>query len=151
MVSKLLKEGHFLADVECDTWEELVEITGRPLVAAGLVKPEYLSAVKAGVEKYGAYMVLVDDVAFFHARPEDGANALCLSLAMLAKPVYILEKRIKAAFMFAATDSGSHIDLLRKLAQLLRDEDFLRLLCENGDRRAIMEKLRDAEKEDEAS
>ena len=151
MIAELLKEGHFLTGVECDSWEELVEITGKPLVAAGLIKPEYLSAVKAGVEKYGAYMVLVDDVAFFHARPEDGANALCLSLAMLAESVYILEKRIKAAFMFAAADSGSHVGLLKELAQLLRDDEFLRLLCESGDGRAVIEKLKGAEKEDEVS
>ena len=139
MIAELLKEGHLLTGIECNTWEELVDITGKPLIDAGLIRHEYLLAVKAGVEKYGAYMVLVDDVAFFHARPEDGANALCLSLALLAKPVHILEKRVKAAFMFAAVDNEGHMELLQELAQLLRDDESLKLLCESGDAHAVMD------------
>jgi len=142
VIAALIKDGHLLTDVKCNTWEELVDIAGKPLVDAGLIQPGYLDAVKGGVEKYGAYMVLVDDVAFFHARPEDGANALCLSLAMLAKPVYILEKRVKAAFVFAAVDKVGHVGLLRELAQLLRDDEFLHILCESGDGDAVMNRLK---------
>jgi PTS system ascorbate-specific IIA component len=147
MISKLIQEGHLLVDVECDTWEELVDITSEPLLRKGLVEPEFLQSVKDAVERFGAYMVLIDDVAFFHGRPEAGVRELSMSLALLKTPVYLLGKRIKAAFMFAATDNSSHRGLLKELAGFMNDDEFLELLRDGKDPNAIMEKLKEAEKE----
>ena len=147
MISELIQADHLLVGVECASWEELVDIAGEPLVRKGLVEPEYLLSVKKAVEKYGAYMVLVDDVAFFHGRPEDGVRELAMSLALLKTPVYLLDKRVKAAFMFAAVDNDSHLDLLKELAVLMNDDGFLALLLDGNDPHAIYQKIREVETE----
>jgi mannitol/fructose-specific phosphotransferase system IIA component (Ntr-type) len=94
-------------------------------------------------------MVLVDDVVFYHGRPEAGVNQIAMSLALLREPVYLAEKRIKAAFVFAAVDHDSHIKLLQELAMLLQDEEFLFLLRNHGDRDQIFRKLKEVERSNE--
>ncbi|MCL2033840.1 MAG: PTS sugar transporter subunit IIA [Oscillospiraceae bacterium] len=142
MIAKLIgREGHFLTDIECSSWEELVDITGEPLIRSGSVEPEFLDSVKEAVEKYGAYMVLIDDVAFLHGRPEAGVHELAMSLALLKTPVHLLDKRVKAAFMFAAVDNTSHRGLLKELAGFMNDDEFLELLRDGKDPNAIMKKI----------
>ena len=66
MLSDLIRDATFQENVVCDTWEELVDICGAPLVAQGSVLPEFLQSVKETILEFGSYMVLLDDIAFFH-------------------------------------------------------------------------------------
>ena len=145
VITTLLNDQTFLADVSCDSWEDLVDIAGAPLVREGSVEPGFLQSVKDAVVKYGSYMVLVDDVALFHGRPEAGAHEIALSLALLSRPVYVQDKRVKAAFVFAAVDQDSHLELLRELARALADDELLRLLRNGGSREDVLRRFAMAE------
>ncbi|MCW4459949.1 PTS sugar transporter subunit IIA [Microbacterium sp. MPKO10] len=149
MITELLTRETLLADVTCDSWEELVDIAGAPLTQSGAVTPEFLESIKETVARYGSYMVVIDDIALFHGRPEAGVQRIALSLALLTQPVYLNEARIKAAFVLAATDNDSHIDLMRELASGLGDEGLLRLLRENGSPDSILNALTRLEQLDE--
>lgn len=151
MLTCLLDKQTFLTDVECDTWQELVDIAAAPLIERGAIEPSYLGSIKETIDTYGSYMILVDDIAFFHGRPESGVNEISISLALLKRPVYLGDKRILAAFVFAAIDKTSHRDLLRELAWNLEDDDFLELLRNHGSRDDIMQKLRMTEEKHEIS
>ena len=78
---------------------------------------------------------------FFHGRPEAGVKEISMSLSMLKEPVYLDDRRILAAFMFAAIDNESHIDLLGELGEHLDDEEFLYLLRNRGSKEDIFKKL----------
>lgn len=149
MIGELINEQTFQRDVKCDSWEELVDIAGAPLVTLGLVSPSYLESIKETVMQFGAYMVLVDDIIFYHGRPEAGVNQISMSLALLKKPVYLKDRQILAAFVFAAVDHDSHIKLLQELVMLLQDMDFLELLRRNGSKEKIFQKLKEAGEKDE--
>ena len=142
MIYDLVTDKTYLEDVACSSWDELVDIGGGLLVQTGAVEVRFLQSIKDTIAEFGAYMVLVDDIAFFHGRPEAGVNAVSMSLVLLRDPVYLNEKRIKAAFTFAAVDKDSHLELLRELGGYLQDEEFLDLLRNHGGKSAIMEKLR---------
>lgn len=116
MICDLVTDATYLDGVVCSGWEALVDIGG------GL---------------------LVDDIAFFHGRPEAGVKAMAMSLVLLAEPVYLGEKRIKAAFTFAAVDKKSHLGLMRELGGCLQDEEFLELLRNGGPKSEVMKKLRE--------
>ncbi len=147
MLRDFINERTFLENVSCATWQEVVDVAGGLLVREGAVEPRFLDSIKETVEEFGAYMVLIDDVAFFHGRPEAGVNRLGMSLVLLKEPVFLKEKRIKAAFAFAAPDKDGHIELLRELAEFLQDEGFLTLLREHGSKEAIFAKLDQEETE----
>lgn len=141
MLSDLITDNTFLSDVVCKDWQELVEIAGGVLVRQGFVEHRFLDSIHETVEEFGGYMVLVDDIAFLHGRPEAGVRQLAMSLAILHDPVFMKGKRIKAAFVFAAPDREGHIELLRELAEQLQDESFLELLRNKGSKEAIFSKL----------
>ncbi|QPZ38180.1 PTS sugar transporter subunit IIA [Paramicrobacterium chengjingii] len=149
MITELLTRETLLADVTCDSWEELVDIAGAPLVSRGAVTPEFLDSIKETVTRYGSYMVVVDDIALFHGRPEAGVQRIALSLALLKHPVYLNEARITAAFVLAATDNDSHIDLMRELATGLGDDKLLQLLRTTGSPDDILNTLKRLEHRDE--
>lgn len=149
MLSDLITDATFQEDVVCSTWEELVDICGAPLVAQGSVQPRFLQSVKDTVHEFGSYMVLLDDIVFFHGRPEAGVNEISMSLSMLREPVFLDTKRILAAFMFAAVDNESHIDLLGELGEQLDDEEFLYLLRNHGSKAEIFKKIGNHEKKEE--
>jgi len=146
MITSLLeKEGHLLQDVVCTDWENLVDILAAPLIADGSVLPQFAESAKVAVRQFGGYVVLIEDIAFFHGRPEDGVLELSMTLGLLKEPIYLGEKRIKAAFLFAAIDNESHRELLGGLARLMNDEDCLELLREGRDLDAIMKKCKEVE------
>lgn len=113
MICDLITEETYLEDIKCNSWEELVDIGGGLLVKQGRVEPRFLQSIKDTIAEYGSYMVLVDDIAFFHGRPEAGVKDMAMSLVLLRDPVFLGEKRIKAAITFAAVDKNSHLQLMR--------------------------------------
>lgn len=147
MLRALINDETFLRGVTCAGWKELVDLGGGLLVEQGAVEPGYLTSIKETTEEFGPYMVLVDDVAFFHGRPEAGAKRVAMSLVLLREPVDLMGKRVKAAFTFAAVDKDSHISLLQELAEWLQDEEFLALLRGDGSKEAVFTKLMQKESE----
>ena len=142
MLAKLLeRKGHILSDVSCNTWEELVDILAKPMVLEGSVEPEFVDSAKEAVIQFGPYVVLIEDIAFFHGRPDAGVNNLAMTLAFLKKPVHIKEKRIKTAFLLAAVDDDSHIDLLKELSEVLNDDECVELLISGSDINGILKKM----------
>lgn len=68
-------------------------------------------------------------------------HRVCISLITLTKPIIFEEfkkERIKCAFAFGAIDSESHIKVLKGVANLLQDEEFLNLIRENGEKEKIL-------------
>ena len=68
MIRDLITDETYLENVKCGSWEELVDIGGGLLVKQGRVEPRFLQSIKDTIAEYGSYMVLVDDIAFFHGR-----------------------------------------------------------------------------------
>ncbi len=142
MLQEYITEKTFLADAECNNWEEVVETAAGLLIEDGAIDSGYIDAVKAAVDEFGSYMVLLDDIAFFHGRPCPAVHRLAMSLVTLKEPVYLLEKRIKTAFLFAALDNNSHMELLQEFGEALQDETFLALLRESGSKEEILNKIK---------
>lgn len=142
MICDLITDQTYLEDVVCTTWEDLVEIGGGLLVRQGSVEPRFIQSIKDTIAEFGPYMVLVDDIAFFHGRPEAGVIRTSMSLTLLREPVYLAEKRIMAAITFAAVDKNNHLELMRELGGYLQDDGFLELLRNHGGKAAIMDRLR---------
>ena len=152
MITNLvMRDGHIIPDISCDNWEDLVDTLASPLINGSLISPQYVQSAKEVIHKYGAYVVLVDDIAFFHGRPEDGVTQMSMSLGFLKDPIYLLQKRVKTAFLFAAIDNDSHIALLKELTLLLNCEECLELLRDGKNIGLIVEKFREKEELNEVS
>lgn len=97
------------------------------------------------VDKLGPYMILLPDVALFHAPPGPYVHEPCLSFVTLKDPVYFSEfenQRIKCAFALGAVDSESHMTSIQQVAMLLQNQRFIELATNNGSLEELMESMK---------
>lgn len=107
-------------------WKAAIRRCAAPLVADGSIEPGYVDAVIATAERVGPFFDLGKQVAIPHARPEEGANAVALSLLRTRTPVLLLDDDkhpIEVFIMLSATDSSSHIEVLQNLTSVLIDDE----------------------------
>lgn len=115
-------------------WKEAIAIAGKPLLEDGAIAQRYIEAIVRQKEALGPYFVIAPGIAMPHARPEEGALALGLSIVKVGTPVIFDAEEndpVTMIFMFSAPDSNSHIEMISQLAEVLSDE-------------AIMEKIANA-------
>lgn len=141
MLGEALNESSIVLGVRAAGWREAVEVSGRLLAASGSAEEGYVAAMVRTVEELGPYAVIAPGVALPHARPEDGAKGVGLSLVVLAEPVEFGAREndpVDLVFGFATPDADAHVELLGELADFIEDEDNLRALRRAGSVGEIM-------------
>ncbi|HAU5065325.1 TPA: PTS sugar transporter subunit IIA [Citrobacter amalonaticus] len=131
MLNKWLTETTIMLRESVEDWQQALELCARPLLAAGVITPDYLTAIVAQHHQLGPYYVLAPGLAMPHARPEEGARALGLSLLKLKHGVSFDAGEfdpVDIIIMLAAPDKHSHISMISALAELFSsDEDLAQL------------------------
>ncbi|MGJ3509296.1 PTS sugar transporter subunit IIA [Enemella sp. A6] len=125
MGSTLTLERIDITDEVMD-WKQAIARCAEPLLADGSIEDRYVEAVYTTAEKMGPFFDFGKGVAVPHARPEEGTNAVALSLLRTRTPVLLLDREdhpIEVWILLAATDAESHVDVLRSLATVLTDDE----------------------------
>lgn len=122
-LTTLLDDSVIDLDVSVRSWEEAVRRAGGLLERSGAVTPSYVDKMVQMVRTIGPYIVVTDGVAMPHARIEDGAQRVAVSLVQLAQPVRFGsdEREVDLLFAFSTTDEKAHIDLLADMWRLFND------------------------------
>lgn len=121
--------------VQVDDWRAAVRRAGALLVTAGAAQERYVDAMIRTVEELGPYVVLAPGIAIPHARPEDGAVAVGISVLVLGTPVEFGARDndpVDLVFGFATPDAEAHTAALQALATFLEDEDNVAALRDAG-------------------
>lgn len=126
---KLLKDflkGNITLKERVVDWQEAVKIAAQKLLEKGNIEENYIEKMIGNINKLGPYIVLADDVAMPHSRPEDGVNKTGISLLKLNEGVSFGEETsVRLIFILAAQDSNSHIEMITELVDMLQDEEKL--------------------------
>jgi len=131
MLSNYLSPEVIQLKVNVNSWQEAVRAGGELLLKAGKCQPSYIEAMIRAVQEMGAYMVLAPGLALAHARPEDGASLVGLSLVTLDHGVNFGSEAndpVTMVISFCAPDHHSHIEMLQALAEFLMSEENQQLL-----------------------
>lgn len=137
MLDDLLTKGNIRVQQQFDTWEQVVDAGAGILYEQGYITKAYINKIKQNHKEHGPYMVIAPGVVLLHARPEDGANDVCISLMTLKEPVAFGHPQndpVDIVITFASLDNESHVQALSQMMALLSDE-------------ASVEKLRSAREE----
>ncbi|WP_175612576.1 PTS sugar transporter subunit IIA [Fusobacterium mortiferum] len=125
MLKDFLKGNITLKERVVD-WQEAVKIAAQKLLEKGNIEENYIEKMIGNINKLGPYIVLADDVAMPHSRPEDGVNKTGISLLKLNEGVSFGEETsVRLIFILAAQDSNSHIEMITELVDMLQDEEKL--------------------------
>lgn len=131
MLNQWLHQGTIQLHDNATSWQQALEISAQPLLSAGIIAPHYLTAIMQQHQKLGPYYVLAPGLAMPHARPEEGATGLGLSLLKLKQGVSFHSEDndpVDIIIMLAAPDSHSHIEMISALAELFSSDEDMALL-----------------------
>ncbi|SDN60790.1 Transcriptional antiterminator [Fictibacillus solisalsi] len=112
-------------------WEKAIEEAARPLLKKGAIKPSYIKAMIENVNTMGPYVILGQEIAIPHARPEMGVNEVGMSFLKLEEPVYFLDDKkhpVSLLFCIAAIDNTTHLQALSQLTKLLSNKENVKKL-----------------------
>lgn len=131
MLKTWLTDTTILMRENVEDWQQALALCAGPLLEANVITPDYVNAIVRQHHKLGPYYVLAPGLAMPHARPEEGAKALGLSLLKLEHGVSFGAGEfdpVDVIIMLAAPDKHSHIATISSLAELFSsDEDLAKL------------------------
>ena len=120
---------------KANDWREAIKISVQPLEQGGYVKSCYKDGIIENVEKLGPYIMIADEIAMPHARPEQGAIETQIGITLFREGVRFDGKETTARLFvtLAAKDSDSHVDALVKISELLSDDETVEAILEASD------------------
>ena len=127
----VFNEESIRLDELADTWQDAVRLVGSLLIEQESIEERYITAMIDAVKTLGPYMVIAPGIAIAHARPEDGAKKIGISLVRLKPPVEFGSKNndpVDLVFGLSALDHDSHIDVLRDLAGILQNKEIIEVV-----------------------
>jgi PTS system ascorbate-specific IIA component len=131
MLSQWIHDGTIRLQEKVESWPQALEICAQPLLDAKTITPEYITAIIEQHHVVGPYYVLAPGLAMPHARPEEGAQGLGLSLLKLLHGVNFGSDEhdpVDLIIMLAAPDKHSHIEMISSLAELFSSDEDMVLL-----------------------
>ncbi|CAM2795050.1 Predicted galactitol operon regulator (Transcriptional antiterminator), BglG family / PTS system,mannitol/fructose-specific IIA component [Streptococcus acidominimus] len=120
----ITEETYQFTDLELN-WQEAIRLAAQPLLASGQIEETYPQAMIDKVRDFGPFIDLGQGIAIPHARPEDGVNAVGMSMLSLEHPIHLLDDpshEIKLLLCIAAVDNETHLKALSHLTTILRDK-----------------------------
>ncbi|ERK06318.1 MAG: PTS sugar transporter subunit IIA [Pantoea sp.] len=139
-LSKWLNEEKIQYLENVSDWKEAIQVAGRPLLNEGAISQQYIDVIIQQKEDIGPYFVIAPRIAMPHARPEQGAQKLGLSIVKLGHAVKFDADEndpVDAIFMFSAPDSNSHIEMISQLAEVLSDDETMGRLFNAGSKEEL--------------
>lgn len=125
----ILSPSFIQLTITSNSWEEAFYVAATPLIEAEIVSRRYIDKIIQTTYQEGPYMVISENVALPHARPEDGVRDVGLGITVLKQPIKILGRTpMKYIFTLAAVDNKKHLTALAELVALIDRTDFFQML-----------------------
>lgn len=122
---KLLKQENVQIIESASDWQEAIRLSVLPLEKGGYVKKCYKGNIIQAIEKLGPYILIAENIALPHARPEQGTIKTQIAVTLFRKDVAFEGRSVTARLFItlAAEDDSSHLNTLMKLSELLSEEE----------------------------
>jgi transcriptional antiterminator/mannitol/fructose-specific phosphotransferase system IIA component (Ntr-type) len=141
----IVKEALILVNYEAKDKEEAIRKSGELLVENNKATKNYVSGMLANATLVGQYFVIAPGVAMPHARTEEGALDVGISIVRLKTPIafgHPVNDPISIVIGFCAIDHQKHLKVLADVRELLIDEARVKRLFEAEEVEDVMEIIR---------
>ncbi len=127
-------------------WREVIRQATEPLVEGGYAEARYADGIIKNTEKYGPYYILCPGLALLHARPEQGAIKTQVAVSVAREGVDFEggQDPVKLLVTLVATDSDTHLGVMRAMALLFSQPGAVEELCAMNDPEDIYRKFLDS-------
>ena len=125
---------------EEDKWIPALWEAGEPLLEAGSIERKYLDQIISQIQFYGPYMFITPRVILAHAKPEDGVNALDVSMLLCKKEIAFSDfHKANVILILAAEDQENHLRMLKDIADVFSIQTRIDEILECGSPEEVRE------------
>lgn len=109
-------------------WREAIQVAVQPLVDGGYCESRYIDEIIKNTERLGPYYVLCENLALVHGSTDQGVLKRQIAVTLLREPIKFKKNGddVRVMVTLAATDSESHMEVLRAMSQLFEDPDSVK-------------------------
>lgn len=101
------------------TWMRAIQETGKKMKEKGSIENSYLERIISQIRYYGPYMFIAPRVVLAHAKPEDGANSLDVSMHIFRKSIVFSDfHKANIIFVLSTKDQESHLKILKDIVTI---------------------------------
>ena len=148
MLKDFIEQKHYKFADSASSWQDAIRMSCESLEADGTVEENYKEDIIRCIEKYGPYILIMENVAMPHCQENArGVHKTAIGFMRLAQPGSFdatdPEKKAQLFFILASCNPDQHLDNMSRLAELLSNEDLVTELAgaENvNDLRKLQEK-----------
>ncbi|WP_176584499.1 BglG family transcription antiterminator [Priestia megaterium] len=101
-----------------ESWKEAISIAAAPLLHKGVITEAYIDKMQEQYPSMSPHIVLRLNVAIPHASPEDGVQAVGMSLLKLKEGLLCGEQKVHFIVVIAAIDKKKHLNAMLQLMKL---------------------------------
>lgn len=143
-ITDVIKPDFIRLNVTAANRDDAIYEAGYLLYQNGIVEKEYIEAMVKSCNDLGPYIVLVPGVAIPHARPEDGAKGVGISIITLKEAITFGNEEndpVHTIIALASDNNKNHIGLLRSLSNFLMNQDKVSKMYDAKTTEEVMELL----------
>lgn len=135
MLREFVENKHCKFAQSAPDWKEAIRMSCEVLEASGTVEANYKEDIIACVEKYGAYIVIMPNVAMPHSQEcAEGVNKTAISFMKLEEAVSFEpgneELDAKLFFTLASCNPDQHLNNMTRLSELMMNEELMEALLD---------------------
>jgi len=130
----MIKKEHIKIIESVRDWEDAIRVASIPLLEDQSITQGYVEKMISNVQEMGPYIVISNDIAIPHARPEDGVlNAAVALLKIRNRVTFTNDKHVNTILVLAGSSNGSHINMLKSISTILSNKENYQKLIEAND------------------
>ncbi|MBO3444529.1 BglG family transcription antiterminator [Clostridium sp. CCUG 7971] len=137
-LADLLNKNTISLNQEAKDWKDAIKVSSKSLIELGVIEKSYVKAMIRNIENLGPYIIILENVALPHSKPENGVNRLGISLTTFKDEIcFSGNERHKARvfIVLAPKDKESHLNALVSINKMLSNksnlEKILNASCES--------------------
>jgi PTS system ascorbate-specific IIA component len=132
---ELLKRENVQILEKASNWKEAINLSILPLENGGYVEACYKEAIISNMEELGPYIVISENIALPHARPEQGVKESQLAVTLFKEAVELKDSwtPIRLFISLAANDGEKHLQALATITQILQDQEKVKGILSAND------------------
>lgn len=130
----MIYKHHIQTVDKVSNWQEAIRLAAQPLLSDHYITDHYIEKMIQNVTDMGPYIVISNDIAIPHARPEDGVIKSAVALLKVKQRVrFSDDKALNTILVLAGSSNGSHINILKNISVILSEKVNYQKLIDTDD------------------
>ena len=138
-----INEEYIQLQVDVTSWQQAIHISAEPLIKNNIIEMGYVEGIISNLINLGMYIVIDDNIAIPHGKPEQYVNGSGVTFTTFKNPVIMdSHKNVRLFITIAAKDSNDQIDIIDKILKFIDNQKNLDIILNTTNKYEVIELLK---------